>query len=250
MSPHATWPELPDATATDALAVVAHPDDESFGLGAVLSALSGAGVAVRALCLTHGEASTLGSPVNLAQVRAGELRAAAAVLGVCDVALLDYPDGGLADIPFDALDAEIEERLGEADLLVVFEPGGVTGHPDHHAATGAATRVAARHGVSVLEWGVPPDVARTLNDELATAFVAADGSDVEVDRSAQLDAIRCHASQAHDNPVLRRRLALQGSRERLRLVDASAAGPAVIVHRSNGTFAPTPQGMAGRSVES
>jgi hypothetical protein len=92
-------------------------------------------------------------------------------------------------------------------------------------------------------------VARTLNDELATAFVAADGSDVEVDRTAQLDAIRCHASQAHDNPVLQRRLALQGSRERLRLLDASAAGP-VTAHRSNGTFAPTPQGMAGPSMES
>jgi LmbE family N-acetylglucosaminyl deacetylase len=250
MSPHATWPELPGATATDALAVVAHPDDESFGLGAVLSALSGAGVVVRVLCLTHGEASTLGSPVNLAQVRACELRAAATVLGVCDVALLNYPDGGLADVPFDALDAEIEERLGAADLLVVFEPGGVTGHPDHQAATAAATRVAARNGLSVLEWGVPPDVAHMLNDELATAFVAADGRDVEVDRSAQLDAIRCHASQAHDNRVLQRRLALQGWRERLRLVGPSATGPAVVVPRSKGTFAPTPQGMAGRSVES
>ena len=250
MSRHATWPDLPGATATDALAVVAHPDDESFGLGAVLSALSGRGVAVRVLCLTHGEASTLGATVELAEIRAGELRAAAAVLGLGEVVLLDYPDGGLADVPSGALDAEVEERLSEADVLVVFEPGGVTGHPDHQAATGAATRVAARHGVSVLEWGVPPDVARTLNDELATAFVAAEGSDLEVDRSAQLDAIRCHASQAHDNPVLRRRLALQGSRERLRLVDASAAGPAVTEHRSNGTFAPTPRGMSWRSVES
>jgi hypothetical protein len=84
--------------------------------------------------------------------------------------------------------------------------------------------------VSVLEWGVPPDVARTLNDELATAFVAADGVEVEVDRTAQLDAIRCHASQAHDNPVLRRRLALQGSRERLRLIDA-ARPPGIVGSR-------------------
>jgi LmbE family N-acetylglucosaminyl deacetylase len=250
MSLHATWPELPGTTPTDALAVVAHPDDESFGLGAILSALSGAGVAVRVVCLTHGEASTLGSTVNLAQVRACELQTAATVLGVCDVALLDYPDGGLADVPFDALDAEVEARLGQADLLVVFEPGGVTGHPDHQAATGAATRVAARHGVSVLQWGVPPDVARTLNDELATAFVAADGSDVEVDRSAQLDAIRCHASQAHDNPVLQRRLVLQGARERLRLVNAARPAGIVGSRRRKGTLAPTPQGMAGRSVES
>jgi LmbE family N-acetylglucosaminyl deacetylase len=221
MSPHATWPDLPGATATDALAVVAHPDDESFGLGAVLSALTGRGVAVRVLCLTHGEASTLGATVDLAEVRAGELRSAATVLGLGVVVLLDYPDGGLADVSFGVLDAEVEQRLGGADLLVVFEPGGVTGHPDHRAATAAAKRVAARWGVSVLEWGVPPDVARALNDELGTAFVAAAGCDIEVERTAQLNAICCHASQAHDNPVLRRRLALQGSRERLHVLDAA-----------------------------
>jgi LmbE family N-acetylglucosaminyl deacetylase len=221
MSPHATWPDLLGITATDALAVVAHPDDESFGLGAVLSALSRRGVAVRVLCFTHGEASTMGATLALAEVRAGELRSAAAVLGVCDTELLDYPDGGLAEVPFGVLDGEVKERLGEADLLVVFEPGGVTGHPDHRAATAAATRVASRWGVSILEWGVPPDVAGALNQELATCFIAAEGVEVEVDRTAQLEAIRCHASQAHDNPVLRRRLALQGRRERLHLVDAA-----------------------------
>jgi LmbE family N-acetylglucosaminyl deacetylase len=250
MSPHATWPELPGATATEALAVVAHPDDESFGLGAVLSALTRRGAAVRVLCLTHGEASTLGATVDLAEVRADELRAAAAVLGIRDVLLLDYPDGSLATVPVGLLDREVENQLGEADLLVVFEPGGITGHPDHRAATAAATRVAARHRVSVLEWGVPPDVARTLNDELATAFDAAPGVDVELDRTAQLDAIRCHTSQAHDNPVLRRRLALQGSRERLRLVDGSQPAATVTARRLKGTLAPTPGGMSWRSVES
>jgi LmbE family N-acetylglucosaminyl deacetylase len=60
-----------------------------------------------------------------------------------------------------------------------------------------------------------------LNGEFGTAFVAARGVNVEVDRDWQLRAIRCHYSQANDNPVLRRRLALQGRRERLRLVEAS-----------------------------
>jgi LmbE family N-acetylglucosaminyl deacetylase len=250
MGPHATLPDFLGADASGAVAVVAHPDDESFGLGAVLSALSGMGVAVRVLCLTHGEASTLGSADDLAEVRAGELRRAAAVLGVRDVVLLDYPDGGLADVPVDALDAEVQEELGEADLVVVFEPGGVTGHPDHQAATAAAKRVAARHGVSVLEWGVPANVARTLNNEFGTTFVAAKGVEIKVDRTAQLDAIHCHDSQAHDNPVLRRRLALQGASEHLHLVPASGADRIVTAHRSNGTFGPTPSGMGRRSVKS
>jgi LmbE family N-acetylglucosaminyl deacetylase len=237
------------AAATAAFAVVAHPDDESFGLGGILSALSGAGVTVRVLCLTHGEASTLGAVTGLAEVRAAELRRAATVLGVGDVELLDFPDGGLADIPSGVLEVVVEERMDATDLVVVFEPGGVTGHPDHRAATAAAARVAARRGLSVLEWGVPPDVAATLNDEFASSFVAAEGVDVEVDRAAQLQAIRCHESQAHDNPILARRLALQGRRERLRLLPAAHSNIAAALGRRDGTFAPTPGGITKRSVE-
>ena len=53
-------------------------------------------------------------------------------------------------------------------------------------------------------------------------FVAIDGADIDVDRAGQWRAIACHDSQAHDNRVLRRRLALQGTRERVRLTFASA----------------------------
>lgn len=42
-----------------ALAVIAHPDDESFGLGAVIDQLTAAGTAVHILCYSHGGASTL-----------------------------------------------------------------------------------------------------------------------------------------------------------------------------------------------
>lgn len=56
--------------ATDtALVVIAHPDDESFGLGAVLHALVTAGTPVDVLCFTHGEASTLGAATDLGKMR-------------------------------------------------------------------------------------------------------------------------------------------------------------------------------------
>ena len=55
---------------TSVLAVVAHPDDESFGLGAILDAFTRTGATVEVLCLTHGEASTLhGASGDLASVR-------------------------------------------------------------------------------------------------------------------------------------------------------------------------------------
>ena len=208
------------------VAVVAHPDDESFGLGALLAALATAGAETRVVCFTHGEASTLGAGAKLGVIRHGELLAAAEVLGVTRVRLADYPDGGLGDVPPTLLDSEIEADLADAALVVVFEPAGVTGHPDHRAATAAATRVAERHGLPVLEWGVAPEVAAALNTELGTAFAPLAGVDVVVDRSTQLAAIDCHKSQSRDNPVLARRLQLQGTVERVRLRRAGPETPA------------------------
>lgn len=204
------------------VAIVAHPDDESFGLGALLAALAEAGAETRVVCFTHGEASTLGTSPELGAIRHRELLAAADVLGVKRVRLADYPDGGLGHVPPAVLDSEIEADLADAALVVVFEPAGVTGHVDHRAATATATRVAGRHGLPVLEWGVAPEVATALNAEFGTAFVPLAGVDVVVDRSAQLAAIDCHESQSRDNPVLARRLQLQGRLERIRLSGVAA----------------------------
>jgi LmbE family N-acetylglucosaminyl deacetylase len=77
------------------LVVVAHPDDETFGLGAVIDAMTSAGSAVHVLCFTRGEASTLNERnADLSAARAEELRQASAELAVASVTLLDYPDGG------------------------------------------------------------------------------------------------------------------------------------------------------------
>lgn len=203
-----------------ALAVVAHPDDESFGLGAILAALAAAGSDIRVLCLTRGEASALGADVDLAQVRRAELVTAAQRLGLGGVELRDFPDGGLHEVDPAVLDAVLLDTLGEASTLVVFESGGVTGHPDHRAATAAAFRVAAAEGLHVLEWGVAPDVAAALNAQFDAGFGALAGDavvDVEVDRGVQLAAIACHESQATDNPVLVRRLELSGPVDRIRV---------------------------------
>jgi LmbE family N-acetylglucosaminyl deacetylase len=224
MSPPVTPAELWQRVGSPrrAVAIVAHPDDESFGLGAVLSALVDAGTSIGVVCLTHGEASTLGAGVDLGARRDAELCAAAAVLGVDEVALFDHADGHVSDVGVETLVGLVDRHMSGADLLVAFEPGGVTGHADHQVATAVARRIAVERGVSLLEWGVSQDVAAALRDELGAPFVALDDDpgaevlDVAVDRERQLAAIACHASQATDNPVLVRRLALQGPVERVR----------------------------------
>lgn len=208
---------------TSVLAVVAHPDDESFGLGAVLAAFADHGAGVSVLCLTHGEASTLhGVPGELAELRAGELAAAADALGVQAVELLDCPDGGLGDVPLLRLAARVSAMATRvaADGLVAFDPSGVTGHPDHRTATAAALSAADRAGLPVLGWTLPEDVAGVLNSEYGTAFVGHPAAEIDlsiaVGRDRQLAAVACHPSQAVPGSVLWRRLELLADAEHLR----------------------------------
>ena len=209
------------------LAVCAHPDDESFGLGAVLTALAADGVETRLLCFTHGEASTLGvAGGDLAAVRTAELAAAGAVLGVRSVRLLSHSDGQLAQAQLDDLSHEVDESIvaGAVDCLLVFDEGGITGHADHEQAPAAALASARRRDLPVLAWALADSVTSVLHDEFDAPFVGRPTSAidfvVDVDRERQHRAIACHASQSSDNPVLRRRLALQGDVETLRWLRA------------------------------
>jgi LmbE family N-acetylglucosaminyl deacetylase len=164
----------------------------------------------------------------LGEVRHAELANAAAALGVGHVELLDHSDGALRSVPLDRLGAEVARvtRERSADLVLVFDEGGVTGHPDHARATEAALYGATE--LPVLAWTIPRDVADTLNAELGTAFVGRTTAEIDVvvtvDREAQSRAIACHVSQSVENLVLARRLELQGEAEWLRWLRAPSGG--------------------------
>jgi LmbE family N-acetylglucosaminyl deacetylase len=210
-------------TATSVLVVCAHPDDESFGLGGILTAFVAQGVLTAVLCFTHGEASTLHTTEDdLAKLRPQEFSRAAEVLGVSRSELLGYPDGHLAEQPLPELTAHVVRSAEEveADLFLTFDEGGITGHPDHEQATQAAVAAARSCEVPVLAWVVPDEVACSLNNEFGSEFLGRkeDQFDfrVTIDRVRQSEAIACHVSQSAWNPVLRRRLELSGEVEQLR----------------------------------
>jgi N-acetylglucosamine malate deacetylase 2 len=214
------------------LAVVAHPDDESFGLGAVIDGFVRSGTSVSLLCFTRGEASTLhGVDGELSEVRAAELADAAAVLGITSVRLLAYPDGALAAVPIDELVEQVLELvdLTGAEGLLAFDPSGITGHPDHVRATAAAARAGELRGLGVLAWTLPNPVPSQLESEFGACFTGHDPEQVDVvlsvSRERQLEAVTRHPSQAVPGSVLWRRLELQGDHEHLRWVRTPSAAP-------------------------
>lgn len=203
------------------IAICAHPDDESFGLGAIIAAFVDLATIVDLICLTRGEASTLNAADSpLAEQRRVELFAATAELGIDRVEIAEFPDGALASVAPPKLHAFIRPVVEGADALLVFDDGGVTGHPDHAAATRAGLEVADEFDLAVLAWVIPAAVAVQLNEEFGTTFVGrnADSIDlrVRVERLRQLRAMACHHSQLAGNPVPERRIGLTGSIEHLR----------------------------------
>jgi LmbE family N-acetylglucosaminyl deacetylase len=140
------------------LAVLAHPDDESLGFGGTLAKYAAEGFDVFLLTATRGDGGRYrGLPQNdpqhpgplaLAGIRETELRAAASVLGLRDVSLLDYHDQHLDRAkPREAVSQIVAHlRRLQPHVVVTFGADGAYGHPDHVAIsqfTTAATVAAA-----------------------------------------------------------------------------------------------------------
>ena len=145
-------------------AVLAHPDDESFGCAGALALAHDAGETTRLLVATRGEAGTPdGVPdPDFGGQREAELIAAARSIGLDEVSVLGgFPDGGVADQPFDALVDEIAAWLAEhrPAAVITFGPHGVTGHPDH-VVVGSATRWAVER---LAESGIAPNAVYVIS---------------------------------------------------------------------------------------
>ena len=162
------------------------------------------------------------APGDLASLRAAELAAAAEALGVTRAMLKDHPYGDLGDLTAGMLAAEVAAAADScgADGLLVFDTAGVTGHPDHMAATAAGLLAAEMLNLPVLGWTLPLTVAAQLNHELGTSFIGHQDLDIDlrvsVDRTRQRLASHAHKSQALPSSVLWRRLELLGDTESLR----------------------------------
>ncbi|MBI3169822.1 MAG: PIG-L family deacetylase [Chloroflexi bacterium] len=139
------------------LAVLAHPDDESFGLGGTLALYQQRGYETYYVCATRGEAGTVDEEhlkgfKDTAEMRTDELMRAAKELGLKEVIFLGYRDSGMPGMeannhPNAQINHPIEEVAGKVvkhireikpDVVITFDPIGGYKHPDHihiHKAT-------------------------------------------------------------------------------------------------------------------
>lgn len=195
---------------TGLLLVHAHPDDETITTGATMARLAVAGVPVTLVTCTRGEAGEVigaelahleGDGDALAAHREGELRCAAAELGVRDHRFLGAQAGrrfrdsgmvwgadGLAaipdDVPADAFAvADVEDVAAllatvidevTPSHVVSYDAGGGYGHPDHIQAARVTARAVAvaRHRAELLEVVTPESVDQAGLVDVAAAGLA------------------------------------------------------------------------------
>ena len=191
-----------------ALVVIAHPDDETFCAGLIVTLCRG-GSRVAILCATGGEGGEMGDVVDRAHlggVRVGELRASAAALGVDDVRLLGsidpLPVDGFGQAPSvspDALTGLVAAMLDDLGprLVVTHGSRGEYGHGAH---------VAVHRAVLAASAGRPerPSILTMLAElpdhPLGEYVNEGDACDVRVDvRSSlpqRLRSLRAHRTQA------------------------------------------------------
>ncbi len=141
------------------LAVLAHPDDESFGMGGTLALYASRGADVHLVCATRGEVGEVAPELlagfaSTAELRDSELRCAAGALGLTGVHFLGYRDSGmpgspdnthpqaLAAQPLDEVAAKVVRyiRVLKPQIVLTFDPIGGYRHPDHIAIHNATVR--------------------------------------------------------------------------------------------------------------
>lgn len=193
------------------MAVLAHPDDESLGVGGTLAKYAAEGVDVFLLTATRGDSGRFKGhrsgehphpgPLALASIREAELRAAASALGVRGVLLLDYHDQCLDRAnPREAVERIVGHlRRIRPDVVVTFGPDGAYGHPDHIAISQLTTAaiVAAADAAFVCSDGDGTRAAHSVSKLYYLAWPASTWAAYETAirrLSSTVDGVERHAT--------------------------------------------------------
>ena len=194
------------------MAVLAHPDDESLGVGGTLAKYASEGVDVFLVTATRGDGGRFRGIRSddrrhpgreaLGEIRENELRAAAKVLGIRDVSVLDYHDQQLDRADPREVVARIagELRRIRPDVVVTFGPDGAYGHPDHIAIsqfTTAAMVAAADARVAADASAEPHSVSKLYYIAWPESTWAAYEAAIQI-LAVSVDGVERHATRWPD----------------------------------------------------
>ena len=153
------------------MAVLAHPDDESLGIGGTLAKYAAQGARITLACATRGERGWFGVPAAhpgsraLGELRQAELLRAAAHLGIQQVYFLDLVDGEMRHSDLAPAAGRLAHllRRERPQVVISFGPDGDYGHPDH-IATAQLTQAALLRAAS--DWELEAGEAPHTVDKL------------------------------------------------------------------------------------
>lgn len=211
------------------LVIMAHPDDESFGPGGTIAKYAQQGVEIQLLCATRGEAGKIHPDYqhdfdhfdgDLGAWRTQELRQAADILGIKKLEFLNFVDGTLSQNLISDLTLEIVKKIVEfkPQVIITFEPLGISHHLDHIAVSHATSFAFYAAGskkylkekniealphqtLKLFHIAVPQTYVETLGlqfregypDEKITTII-----DVKDFFATKIKALQCHKSQKKD----------------------------------------------------
>lgn len=140
------------------LCIGAHPDDETFIAGGILTAAAQNGQTVVCVTATKGEAGSQDVqkwPLEqIDQIRAAELKNALEVLGVTKHHWLGYRDGQCHQADTSQAVAKLTTLIEQyhPNTILTFGPDGLTGHHDHAQVSAWVTQAVqhASHSIKVL----------------------------------------------------------------------------------------------------
>lgn len=192
------------------LSIWAHPDDETYLAGGIMTMARQRGQAVVCVSATAGEHGTddpvTWPPERLGRVRRAEAAAAMGVLGVEDHRWLGFEDGCLAGVDPETGTEQVVALIDDVspDTILTFGPDGMTFHPDHVAIHAWVTEAWRRRGRSpMLLYAAAEAEHRRRWGHLLEAW----GIYMTDDRPVPVDAgaLALHVTLA--GPVLDRKLA-------------------------------------------
>lgn len=135
------------------LSVFAHPVDESFAVGGTVAKYVKAGWQVDLVCATKGEASSNtshdGTGDILGSMRESELKKAADILGINTITPLGYKEDRLKELTPGTLEDPIYRAMesGIPNVVITFDPTGISNHPDHIKICFAVTYAFQRYAL-------------------------------------------------------------------------------------------------------